>query len=138
MGDIVKNTVTGVESFITAVSATELKCSTPFTLGETYQVLNNTQRLDLIVSFNTSSNALDQHVVSVWDGIACSTQRLTTLNFNPRQRINGINKVGDLLFFTDNYNAPRKINVTASYTPPTVTAGPPCSLSADNFTNEEI
>tara|TARA_Y100000592_G_scaffold6752_2_gene9639 strand:- start:6790 stop:12597 length:5808 start_codon:yes stop_codon:yes gene_type:complete len=138
VGDIVKNTVTLVESFITAVAATELKCSTPFLLGEGYQVLNNTQRLDLIVSYNTKTNALEQHVVSVWDGVACSTQRLTTLNFNPRQRINAINKVGDLLFFTDNYNAPRKINVTASYAPPTVTVGPPCELSADNFTNEEI
>ena len=139
-GDILLNVTTGLQAFISTVSTTEIKTkgALAFTAGNVYNVLNNTQRLDLIVSYNTKTNALEQHVVSVWDGVACSTQRLTTLNFNPRQRINGINKVGDLLFFTDNYNAPRKINVTASYAPPTVTVGPPCSLSADNFTNEEI
>jgi hypothetical protein len=63
--------------------------------------------VDMIVSFNTQTQQLTYHVVTT-----------ELLNFNPTYLINGINKIGDLLFFTDDYNPPRKINVTRGYPPP--------------------
>lgn len=70
-----------------------------------------TGKLDLIVSFNTLTNILTYHVTSVDDGDGVNT----TLNFNPKYLITGVNKIGNLLFWTDDYNAPRKINVRKSY-----------------------
>jgi hypothetical protein len=80
--------------------------TTPFIGG---QACN---RADLIVSFNTRLNVLNYHVVST-QSIEDATR--TTLNFSPDKLITSINKVGDLLFFTDGINPPRKINVTRSY-----------------------
>ena len=60
--------------------------------------------LDLILSYNTNSNTLRYHVIS-----------FTVLSFNPAFLVTGIEKIEDLLFFTDNFNPPRKINVTHSY-----------------------
>lgn len=73
-----------------------------------------TGKLDLIVSFNTLTNILTYHVTSVDDGDGVNT----TLNFNPKYLITGVNKIGNLLFWTDDYNAPRKINVRKSYALP--------------------
>ena len=63
--------------------------------------------VDMVVSFNTNSLLLTYHVVST-----------SILNFNIKYLINGINKIGDLLFWTDDINPPRKINVTSSYPGP--------------------
>ena len=73
-----------------------------------------TGKLDLIVSYNISTNILTYHIVSVNDGF----DTITTLNFNPQYLITGVSKVGDLLFFTDNYNAPRFIDVRKNYPNP--------------------
>jgi len=70
--------------------------------------------LDMIVSFNVLSNILTYHVVSIDDG----TGFATTLNFNPSNLITGVDKIGNMLFFTDNYNPPRFIDVTKSYALP--------------------
>lgn len=78
-----------------------------FTLGAT-------GKLDLIVSYNMNTNILTYHVISIDDGSGVNT----TLNFNPTYLINSVNKIDNLLFFTDNYNAPRFINVTRSYQNP--------------------
>ena len=59
----------------------------------------------MIVSFDTNSQLLRYHVVST-----------SVLNFNSQYLITGVNKIGDLLFFTDDINPPRKINVTKNYT----------------------
>ena len=75
-----------------------------------------TGKLDLIVSYNTLTTILTYHVISVDNG----TGLITTLNFNPSYLITGINKIGDLLFFTDDYNQPRFINVTRSYPVPII------------------
>ena len=64
--------------------------------------------VDMIVSYNTNTDLLIYHVVST-----------SVLNFNPTFLITGVNKVEDLLFFTDDINPPRKINVTRSYLEPT-------------------
>ena len=75
--------------------------------------------VDLIVSYNTTNQTITYHVISV-----------SVLNFNPTYLITGVQLVEDLLFFTDNYNPPRVINVKSSYPTPT-------GLN-DNFTEEDI
>ena len=85
-----------------------------------------TNKLDLIVSLNVQTGVIVYHVVSVNDGGGINT----TLNFNDKYLITGVNKIEDLLFFTDNYNQPRKINVKSTYDLP--------SAGIDGFTNEAI
>jgi len=79
-----------------------------------------TGKVDMIVSFNTINNNLIYHVVST-----------SVLNFNPAYLINGVNIIDELLFFTDNLNPPRCINVTRSYLPPT-------ALDVDQITNADL
>ena len=68
--------------------------------------------LDLIVSFNERTDAVRYHVVSSRkDG----TSPKSTLNFNSSYLITAIDLIDGLLFFTDNYNPPRFINVNRSY-----------------------
>ncbi len=76
-----------------------------------------TGKLDLIVSYNMRSDLLTYHVVSIDNPSTAST---TTLNFDPQYLITGIDLVDDLLFFTDDFNPPRRINVTVSYPLPSV------------------
>ena len=64
--------------------------------------------LDLIVSYNANTSALRYHVVTY-----------NTLNFDPSFLVTGVEKIEDLLFFTDGLNPPRKINVTQNYPFPT-------------------
>lgn len=74
-----------------------------------------TGKLDLIVSFNVSTNILTYHVISINDGGNVNT----TLNFNPNYLITGVDILDNkLLFFTDDYNAPRVINVQNNYPNP--------------------
>ena len=70
-----------------------------------------TGKLDMIVSFTVSTNVLTYHVVSIDDGGGLNT----TLNFNPNYLITGVDIIENLLFFTDDYNAPRVINVSSNY-----------------------
>jgi hypothetical protein len=73
-----------------------------------------TGKLDLIVSYNVSTKILTYNVISINDG----TGTKTTLNFNPAYLITGVNILDDLLFFTDDYNAPRYININRNYANP--------------------
>jgi len=73
-----------------------------------------TGKLDLIVSFNIYTNILTYHVISINDGGNINT----TLNFNSSYLITGVDIIGGLLFFTDDYNAPRFINVSRNYPNP--------------------
>lgn len=86
-----------------------------FTLGDT-------GKCDMIVSFNTRTSQVVYHITSLDDGTGVNT----TLNFNPAFLVTGINLVGDLLFFTDNLNPPRFINIKNDYTNPEIstTANP--------------
>ena len=63
--------------------------------------------VDMIVSFDTKTQQLTYHVITT-----------VLLNFNPTYLMNEVDKIDDLLFFTDDYNAPRKINVTRGYAQP--------------------
>ena len=85
---------------------------------------------DLIVSYNILTQVLVYHVVSIWDAVL--NNGTTTLNFNPDYLITGVDIVEDLLFFTDDYNQPRVINVKRNYPKPLI------SSSADPFTSEEL
>jgi len=73
-----------------------------------------TGKIDMIVSFDELNNATTYHIVSMNDGLNVNT----TLNFNPANLITGINKVENLIFFTDNINPPRFFNVTRNYENP--------------------
>ena len=83
--------------------------------------------LDLIVSYNTVSGVTSYHVVSMQDS---ANPTKSILNFSPTYLINAVNKVEDLLFFTDDYNPPRRINVTENYPVPAV--------GVDQITNKMI
>ena len=92
--------------------------------------LGLTGKIDLVVSFNTNTFSLTYHVITIDNGGGVDT----TLNFNPQYLITGVNKIEDLLFFTDNYNAPRSINVTRSYAIP---SGAPL-YDAGGFTGQAL
>ena len=85
-----------------------------------------TGKLDLIVSYHVITGALIYHVISVDDGTGTST----TLNFDPDFLITGVDKIENLLFFTDNTNPPRVININTNYADP--------SANIDQFSAEEI
>lgn len=84
-----------------------------------------TSKLDLIVSYNTITKTITYHVISIDDGDGTNT----TLNFDANYLITGVDLVENLLFFTDNINPPRKINITKSYSP---------TALVDDFTAEEL
>ena len=73
-----------------------------------------TGKLDMIVSFNVYNNILTYHLISINNGGGVNT----TLNFNPDYLITGVNIIDNLLFFTDDYNPPRVINIDKNYADP--------------------
>ena len=88
--------------------------------------------LDMVVAFNTRTSATNYHLISVQEGGAATS----TLNFDHTYLITGVNLVDDLLFWTDNLNPPRCINITHGYLAPTIAAG--VVTSTDNFSAEDI
>ena len=66
---------------------------------------------DAIASYNITDGTLTYIVQSVDDG----TGSATILNFNTTYLVNGVNLIENLLFFTDNYNPPRMVDVNRSY-----------------------
>lgn len=87
-----------------------------------------TGKLDMIVSYNAKEGSLTYNLISVNDGGGVNT----TLNFNPDYLINGVDVLDDQIFFTDNINPPRRINIKKNYSNP---IGTP---RVDGFTAEEI
>lgn len=75
--------------------------------------------VDMIVSYCTNTNGLQYHVIST-----------SVLNFDQSYLINGINIVDNLLFWTDNLNPPRKINIDRAYTYPV--------MGVDTITAEDL
>jgi hypothetical protein len=73
-----------------------------------------TGKLDMIVSFNVYNNILTYHLISINDGGGSNT----TLNFNPEYLITGVSIIDNLIFFTDDYNPPRVINILKNYPDP--------------------
>ena len=73
----------------------------------------------MIVSLNMRTNILTYHVLSE-----------TVLNFDPKFLITGVDKIDNLLFFTDDKNPPRAINVKRNYPNP--------ALGVDGIEDEDI
>ena len=89
--------------------------------GGTNNTGATTTAMDMIVSYNMNTEQLLYHAISV-----------SVLNFSASHLINGVSKIGDLLFFTDDFNPPRRINVTRNY--PFPSGGP----LADNVTEDDF
>ncbi len=75
--------------------------------NETIYWLVTSDDVDMVVSFNTDKNLLNYHIISE-----------SVLNFDEKYLVTGINLIDDLLFWTDNLNPPRKINVKRNYPSP--------------------
>ena len=91
--------------------------------NETIYFFVTSEIADIIASWTVGedgvSGGIRYHVIST-----------SVLNFSKENRIVGIDKVDDLLFFTDNLNPPRKINVTRSYGEP--------ENDVDSITEEDL
>lgn len=83
-----------------------------------YWFITDPDNVDMILSYNVRTQTLRYHVISV-----------SVLNFDKQYRINSINLIDDLLFWTDNLNPPRKININRAYPYPSPT---------DNITAEDL
>lgn len=83
---------------------TNAKCIGAYEDGanETIYWFVTSDEADMICSYNTKTKILIYHVVSE-----------TVLNFS--EYITGVDLIDNLLFFTDNINPPRRINVKHSY-----------------------
>jgi hypothetical protein len=89
-----------------------------------------TQKCDLIMSYDTNTTVTTYHIISINDG----TGNATKLNFNSQYLITGVDMVDDMLFFTDDYNPPRKINIKKNYPDPT----PAGAAGIDDFDVKDI
>jgi hypothetical protein len=93
--------------------------------------LGATGKLDMVVSYDVRNDVLIYHIVSIDDGGGVNT----TLNFNPQYLITGVDLVDSadegLLFWTDDYNQPRFINIQRNYPNPNASY-------IDQFTDESI
>jgi len=85
---------------------------------------------DLIVSYNTESKIVTYHVVSCVDP---NDSNKSTLNFQSNQMVLGVNLIDGLLFFTDNFNQPRVINVNRDYPLPDSTTFQDYSLLEEDI-----
>ena len=90
--------------------------------------VSSTGIVDMVVSYNAKTNVLTYHVISINSGDSTTT----TLNFNDLYLITGVNFIDGYLYWTDNYNPPRFINVTRNY------PAPANSSSNDGFSAESI
>jgi len=70
-----------------------------------------TGKVDMILSYNTITDLLTYHIISINDGGGVNT----TLDFDNKFLITGVDKIEDLVFFTDNINPPRQFNITKNY-----------------------
>jgi len=85
-----------------------------------------TGKIDLVVSYNVNTSVLVYHLISMQDGISTNS----TLNFSDKYLITGIDKVESLLYWTDDYNPPRQVNINNNYPNPI--------LGVDQFSYESI
>ena len=84
-----------------------------------YWFVTDPGNVDMVLSYNERTNTLIYHVIST-----------TVLNFNTQYLVNGIDLIDNFLFWTDDYNPPRKINTRISYLYPTA--------GVDNITDDDI
>ena len=63
-----------------------------------------TRGVDMVVSYNTNIQALNYHLIST-----------SVLNFDPKFLVTGVDLIDNFLFFTDDLNPPRFIDVNRQY-----------------------
>ena len=63
-----------------------------------------TRGVDMVVSYNTNIQALNYHLIST-----------AVLNFDPKFLVTGVDLIDNFLFFTDDLNPPRFIDVNRQY-----------------------
>ena len=63
-----------------------------------------TRGVDMVVSYNTNIQALSYHLIST-----------SVLNFDPKFLVTGVDLIDNFLFFTDDLNPPRFIDVNRQY-----------------------
>ena len=78
--------------------------------------------VDLILSFNTQTGILVYHILSE-----------SVLNFDNQYLITGVNKIGDFLYFTDDLNPPRYIDINRFPAYPTDTTLSPIQLQEEDI-----
>jgi hypothetical protein len=106
---------TGLSSYARCIGAIEDSArETIYWFVHDSQFGSNTGKLDLIVSFNIVTQVIIYHIISIDNGGGVDT----TLNFNEQYVITGVNLIEDLLYWTDDYNPPRFINVKTGYANP--------------------
>jgi hypothetical protein len=84
-----------------------------------YWFVTDPGNVDMVLSYNERTSTLIYHVIST-----------TVLNFDTQYLVNGIDLIDGLLFWTDNLNPPRRININGSYAYPT--------MGVDNITEDDI
>ena len=84
-----------------------------------YWFVTDPGNVDMVLSYNDRTSTLIYHVIST-----------TVLKFDTQYLVNGIDLIDGLLFWTDNLNPPRRINVRGSYAYPT--------MGVDNITENDI
>jgi len=80
-------------------------------------VASPTGKLDMVVSYNVQTDTKRYHIISSQNPNDTDN---TTLNFDARYLVTGIGMIEDLLFWTDDRNPPRFININRAYPAPTV------------------
>ena len=78
---------------------------------------------DAILEYDQDNNGFVAPVI-------LDTRGTSVLNFNASYRITGINILDDMLFWTDNYNEPRKINITDYKTATAASVGSSATILA--------
>lgn len=91
------------------VELTDAVCIGAFEDGtnETMYWFVTSSIVDTVVSYNVNKKILNYHILSE-----------SVLNFDSKYLITGVNLIEDLLFWTDNLNPPRKINIKRTYPAP--------------------
>ena len=91
---------------------------------------HTSDKADFILSYNMLADVMTYHVISMQDP---NNADQSVLNFSEEHLINSIDLVGDMLFFTDGFNPPRKINVKKSYPRPQFLSSYMDTVSAEEY-----
>jgi len=90
-----------------------------------------TRGVDMVVSYNTNIQALNYHLIST-----------SVLNFDPKFLITGVDLIDNFLFFTDDLNPPRVIDVnrqySTSFTEAEISVLKPAPTSSPTFTLKSV
>jgi len=90
-----------------------------------------TRGVDMVVSYNTNIQALNYHLIST-----------SVLNFDPKFLVTGVDLIDNFLFFTDDLNPPRFIDVNRKYansfTEADISVLRPAPITSPTFTLKNI